>query len=257
MSRELDKAIEASEIAGDVLRKSFGSSLDVQFKGPIDLVTEVDVESEKTVVRVLREAFPSYGFLTEESGHSGSVSDARWIIDPLDGTTNYTHALPLFAVSIALEVKGKLSVGVVYNPISGEMFAAEAGGGATLNGQLIHVSSQGQLRRSLIVTGIPYEASYLDDSLRLWDRFVRTSQGVRRLGSAALDLCWTAMGRFDGYYERGIHSYDIAAGCLILEEAGGTLSSFTGAELDLEARECVGSNGPIHSAMVKLTSQVV
>lgn len=254
MSKELETAIAAAKASGEVLRHNFGTTLDVRYKGPVDLVTQVDEESERVTTTILQEAFPTYGILAEESGRSAGEADARWIVDPLDGTTNYAHALPLFAVSIALEKAGELTAGVVYNPISEEMFVAERRCGATLNGEPIKVTEADQLPRSLLITGFPYDRDLLPEALSLWNKFIMGSQGVRRLGSAALDICWVAAGRFDGYYEKGIHAYDIAAGCVILAEAGGKLSDYNGGPMRIEGREVIASNGPLHEAIVEITS---
>ncbi len=253
MGRELEVAVEAARASGEVLRRSFGTDLNVRFKGPVDLVTEVDVESERVAKAILREAFPDYAVLAEESGRTRGTENARWIIDPVDGTTNYAHGLPLVAVTIALEVAGELEVGVVYNPILEEMFVAERGGGATRNGAPIGVSDTDDLSLALIVSGFPYDRALVPEALELWNEFTLRSQGMRRLGSAALDICYVATGQFDGYYEVSVFPWDIAAAVLVLTEAGGRVSDYSGEALDIESGRIVASNGRIHDQMVEIT----
>jgi myo-inositol-1(or 4)-monophosphatase len=193
--------------------------------------------------------------LAEEGGALAGEVDARWIVDPLDGTTNYAHGLPIFAVSIALERTGEVVLGVVHDPMREETFIAELGGGATLNDEPVRVSDTDEPIQALIATGFPYDRAEMPEALELFGRFAVLTRGMRRLGSTALDLCYVASGRLDGYYERGIWAWDIAAGSLILEEAGGKVTDYRGSELDLEGREIVASNGALHPAMTRLTGE--
>ncbi len=255
MTRELEAALSAAKEAGEVLRKGFGWQHSVRYKGEVDLVTEVDEQAEQVIREILLGAFPAYGMLAEEGGTLVGEEDARWIVDPLDGTTNYAHGLPFFCVSVALERCGRVVLGVVHDPMHEETFVAERGGGATLNGEPIKVSDTEELIRALIATGFPYDRAEMPEALELFGRFAATTQGMRRLGSAALDLCYVASGRLDGYYERGIWAWDIAAGNLILEEAGGKVTNYRGGILDLEGREIVASNGALHPAMTELTGE--
>ena len=255
LTRELEAAIEAAKVAGQVLRDRFGQRLDVQYKGEVDLVTEVDEKAEQTIKKALREAFPAYGILAEEGGSLPGEGDTRWVVDPLDGTTNYAHGLPFFCVSIALERAGEVILGVVHDPMVQETYVAERGGGATLNGQPIGVSNTDEPIRALLATGFPYDRDEMSAVLDLFGRFAMRTQGMRRLGSAALDLCYVAAGRLDGYYERGVKAWDIAAGVVILEEAGGKITDYRGHELDLEGEEVVASNGLLHPALVGVTSE--
>ncbi len=255
MTRELEAALSAAKEAGEVLRKGFGWQHSVRYKGEVDLVTEVDEQAEQVIREILLGAFPTYGMLAEEGGTLVGEEDARWIVDPLDGTTNYAHGLPFFCVSVALERCGRVVLGVVHDPMHEETFVAERGGGATLNGEPIKVSDTEELIRALIATGFPYDRAEMPEALELFGRFAATTQGMRRLGSAALDLCYVASGRLDGYYERGIWAWDIAAGNLILEEAGGKVTNYRGGILDLEGREIVASNGALHPAMTELTGE--
>lgn len=253
MNGELEAALGAAKAAGEVLRDSFGARRQVRYKGEVDLVTEMDERAEGIIKEALLGAYPSYGMLAEEGGTLHGEDDARWIVDPLDGTTNYAHGLPVFAVSIALEKAGEVVLGVVYDPIGEETYVAERGGGARLNGGPISVSGTDELIRALVVTGFPYDRDDVPAALDLFGRFSMLAQGMRRLGSAALDLCYVAAGRLDAYYERGIHAWDVAAGSLILQEAGGRITDYRGDPFELETAELVASNGPLHPALVQLT----
>jgi myo-inositol-1(or 4)-monophosphatase len=255
VTKELKAALSAAKGAGEVLRKGFGWQHSVRYKGEVDLVTEVDEQAEQVIREILLGAFPAYGMLAEEGGALVGEEDARWIVDPLDGTTNYAHGLPLFCVSVALERAGEVVVGVVHDPMHEETFVAEQGRGATLNGERIKVSDTEELIRALIATGFPYDRPKMPEALDLFGRFAAITRGMRRLGSTALDLCYVASGRLDGYYERGIWAWDIAAGGLILQEAGGKVTDYRGGVLDLEGREIVASNGALHAAMTRLTGE--
>ena len=255
MTKELEAAISAAREAGGVLREGFGWQHSVRYKGEVDIVTEVDEQAERVIKEILLVAFPAYGMLAEEGGWLSGEEDARWIVDPLDATINYAHGLPIFAVSIALERMGELALGVVYDPMREETYVAERGGGATLNDEPIRVSDTDESSRALIATGFPYDRNKMPEALDLFGRFAAVTRGMRRLGSTALDLCYVASRRLDGYYERGIWAWDIAAGSLILEEAGGKVTDYRGSELDLEGREIVASNGALHPAMTRLTGE--
>jgi myo-inositol-1(or 4)-monophosphatase len=257
VTKELEAALSAAKEAGEVLRKGFGWQHSVRYKGEVDLVTEVDEQAEQVIREILLEAFPAYGMLAEEGGAFVGEEDARWIVDPLDGTTNYAHGLPIFCVSIALERAGEVVLGMVHDPIREETYVAERGRGATMNGEPIKVSDTDELIRALIATGFPYDRSKMPEALDLFGRFAAITRGMRRLGSTALDLCYVAAGRLDGYYERGIWAWDIAAGALILEEAGGKVTNYRGGALDIEDRQIVASNGALHTAMTKLTGEDV
>jgi myo-inositol-1(or 4)-monophosphatase len=249
--RELEVAVAAAETAGEVLRSGFGREQTVKYKGKVDLVTDVDERAEAVIGEMLRGAFPGYGMLAEEGGRRLGEGDSRWIVDPLDGTTNYAHGLPIFAVSIALERAGEVVLGVVHDPMRGETYVAERGGGATLNGEPIRVSDTDEPIRALLVTGFPYDRSDMGTAVELFGRLTELTQGVRRLGAAALDLCYVAAGRLDAYYEKGLHAWDVAAGSLILKEAGGRITDYRGRELDLEGREIVASNGLLHTVLLE------
>jgi myo-inositol-1(or 4)-monophosphatase len=215
----------------------------------------VDEEAERVITGMLREAYPEYGILAEEGGSTAGTADARWIIDPLDGTTNYAHNFPAFAVSIALERAGEVVAGVVYDPTRDELFAGERGRGATCNGTPLAVSTTDDLGRALLATGFPYDRDAVPAALELWGRFVLRAQGVRRAGSAALDACYVAAGRLDAYYERGIQAWDVAAAALLVEEAGGKITNYRGGPRATEEREIVATNGPLHGALVGLITE--
>ncbi|HEX2098512.1 MAG TPA: inositol monophosphatase family protein [Rubrobacteraceae bacterium] len=254
MGRELEVAIAAAEAAGEVLRSGFGQQQEVRYKGETDLVTEADERAEQAIEEILRGAFPEYGILAEESGELAGEGEARWIVDPLDGTTNYAHELPIFAASVALERAGEVVVGVVYDPMAQEIYAAERGSGATLNGQPIEVSDTDELIQALLASSFSSDREDISASLDLFGKFADRTQGVRQLGASALDLCYVAAGRLDGCYERGFSAWDVAAGILILEEAGGRATDYQGDEFDLQSQEVVASNGPLQASLVSVTS---
>jgi myo-inositol-1(or 4)-monophosphatase len=244
-------AITAARAGGSALFEQRRVGYQVQFKGEIDLVTDADRRSERTVVSVLKSRFPDHQILAEEGSTGGDSARYRWIIDPLDGTTNFAHGYPHYGVSIALEIDGSLGVGVVYDPNLDELFHAAAGAGAFLNGKPIRVSETDQLLRSLLCTGFPYDRSKLNGSLRHWQYFVRRAQGVRRDGSAALDICYVAAGRFDAFWEDHLFPWDFAAATLIVQEAGGLVTDYGGDPTDLSQGEIVASNGRIHPTMLR------
>jgi myo-inositol-1(or 4)-monophosphatase len=244
-------AVAAARTAGDIQRKQYGRAPGLRMKGRIDLVTDVDIACERAVVGALLGRFPDHRIQAEEEGDRGADHPCRWIIDPLDATTNFAHGLPFFAVSIGLEVAGERTLGVVYGPMLDELFVAERGKGATLNGRPLAVSGTADLESSLLVTGFAYNLrEAADDNLGHFADFTRRVRATRRTGCAALDLCYVAAGRFDGFWELGLRPWDMAAGVLAIEEAGGKVSRFDGAPLDLEIPEIVASNGPIHAAML-------
>lgn len=246
----MDGAIAAGRIHLSYFRKQ----LAIEKKGPIDLVTAADKAAEREFRELVATRFPDHGVLGEEEAEAVAPnSPYRWIVDPLDGTTNFAHGLALFCVSIALEVDGELEVGVVYDPVADELFTAERGQGARLNGHLIRASVEPTLLNSLLCTGFPYTVRVdRSDQLAVFGAFLGEARAVRRLGSAALDLCYVAAGRFDGFWEDRLHAWDIAAGALIVEEAGGRVTAYDEAPLDLTVGQIIASNGPLHQPMVSL-----
>ncbi len=246
-------AREAALTAGALLRDNVNGVREISFKGEINLVTEMDRRSERTVVAILRSSYPDHGILAEEETAIDANSPYRWIIDPLDGTTNYAHGYPNFAVSIALERSGEVILGVVYDPSRDELFLAEKGRGAFLNGKKIAVSRADTLLKSLLSTGFPYDRKTSEkNNLNYFRALLMASQEVRRDGSAALDLCSVAAGRFDGFWELKLKPWDVAAGSLIVREAGGMVTDLAGGPFDMHAEEILASNGIIHGQMVEV-----
>ncbi len=228
MHPSIEDLIDLARGAGEILREGYGKRHQIDRKGRIDLVTEVDHASETYLVSQIQARFPEHTIDTEESGLLSGIDHACWYIDPLDGTTNYAHDIPVFSVSVAFATAGKIQLGVVYNPMLDECFSAELGKGAQLNGQPLHVSQAQTLNDSLLVTGFAYDAAFADRNLAFFGHFTHVSQGVRRMGSAALDLCYVAAGRFDGYWELTLRPWDFAAGVLIVAEAGGQVTNING-----------------------------
>jgi myo-inositol-1(or 4)-monophosphatase len=252
----IDVAIEAATTAGKFLRQNVGKIKSIEKKGGEDrnLVTEIDKGSEAIIISMIHRRFPGHDILAEESGATmGHASDYRWVIDPLDGTTNFTHGLPVFCVSIGLEHKGELIAGVVYDPNAEELFTAERGAGAFLNGKKIRVSSRETLKESLLVTGFPYNiAENPNNAVEHFVNFLMKAQAVRRMGSAAIDLAYVAAGRFDAFWEVALHPWDMAAGVLLVKEAGGMVSDFGGKEFNIYNPEMLSSNGKVHGEMVEI-----
>lgn len=252
--RALEVAFETAAAAGALLLEGVGGRHQTAIKrNAIDLVTEFDHRAEDLIVARLQAAFPDDAILTEERGQIGGGTRTRWLIDPLDGTTNFAHGLPLFTVSIARQEAGLVTVAVVAAPALDLTFVARRGGGASLNGAPIRVSGKADLGESLLVTGFPYDCQTSDDNnFEQFIAFHRRTRGVRRLGSAALDLSFVAMGALDGYWEMKLKPWDVAAGTLLVEEAGGRVSSWRGGALRLEGGALVASNGVIHESMLRL-----
>jgi myo-inositol-1(or 4)-monophosphatase len=253
MDSRLELAVHLARRAGELLRNGYGHAGTVRYKGPIDPVTEYDLRCEALIRDGLHAAFPEDSFLGEEGG--GSVQgDGRWLVDPLDGTVNFAHAIPIFAVSMAYAMGDRVVLGVTYDPMRDELFHASAGGGAWLNGQRLQVSAAEQLDRSLLVTGFPYSIrSDPDNNLRHYAAFAMRSLGVRRLGSASLDLAYVAAGRFDGYWEYGVEAWDVGAGILLVEEAGGRVTRADGQPDYLRPPiSILAANARLHPAMQAL-----
>jgi myo-inositol-1(or 4)-monophosphatase len=247
---EKQVGLNAANEAGQILSGYFGKARVVRKKGRIDLVTEADTASEKAIVSVLRGAFPDDAVLAEEGGQIAGRNQRVWIVDPLDGTTNYAHGVPVFAVSIAFAENGETVLGIVANPVSGELFVAVKGQGATLNGNPVCVSGVSDIEDSLLVTGFPYSVRENPEPvLGRLSRALGASQGVRRLGSAALDLCWVACGRYEGFWEENLAPWDTAAGELIVREAGGRVTDFSGNAFKPEMKEILATNSVLHDAI--------
>lgn len=251
---EKNIVVDIAKKAGQILLSGWEKKdLKIEFKGEINPVTEIDKMAELFIKENLQAHFPNYGFLAEESDEVKGSTNARWIIDPLDGTTNYTRRYPFVAVSIALEKEGELVFGLVYNPILNEMFIGEKGQGATLNGKPIHVSDVTELKASVLGSGFPYEAWVNpDNNTDQWAQFLTRCISLRCDGSAALDLCRTACGQTDGYWEKGISPWDIAAGIVIVQEAGGKATDYLGGEDWFLRGEIIASNPNLHEKMIQL-----
>ena len=245
--------IEAALAGAKILQKYFNGQFSVTSKtGVNDLVTQADKEAEEVIIQTIRQRFPEHYILSEEVGALESSSNTKWIIDPIDGTVNFAHGIPICCVSIGLEQDGEMIMGAVYNPLMNEFFFAEKGWGASLNDKKINVSAKEELGRSCLVTGFPY--SYLDmpnGPLQVFEKLIRQGIPVRRLGSAALDLCWVAAGRFDGFYEHNLKAWDSSAGFLIVQEAGGTVTDFKGDKYSPYQPSIVATNGKIHEELLQ------
>jgi myo-inositol-1(or 4)-monophosphatase len=250
--------LEAAHAAAKLLRHYFEGTFEIQSKDTINnLVTEVDKKSEVAIIDVIRSKFPDHFILSEEAGALSTASEYKWIIDPIDGTVNFAHGIPICCISIGLEHQGKIIMGCVLNPFMNELFFAERGKGATLNGKKIFVSKKAELESACLVTGFPYRwAEVNTDPISVFEKFIRMGLPVRRLGSAAIDLCWVACGRFDAFWEYNLNPWDIAAGYLIIEEAGGRITNFIGAPYSVYDKETLATNGIIHDEMVQVINQV-
>ena len=256
MAKLLSVAWDAANAAGMLIRESWSQPKEIGYKGAIDLVTSVDRESERRMVEVLQQNFPDHSILAEEETDLVGAARQRWIIDPLDGTTNWAHGYPQLCVSIALEVEREIVLGLVYDPLRRECFRAVKRQGATLNGSAIRTSDIRELDQALLATGFPYDRrEKADFYLSFFKAFMTRSQGIRRAGSAALDLCYLACGRIDGFWELKLRPWDTAAGALIVEEAGGRVSDFSGNLFSIWGTETLASNGVIHDEMVSVVRQ--
>ena len=247
--------IKAAFESGKILKSYFGNISDIRKKGAVDLVTEADTASEEIIIGIIRKAFPQHSILAEESGLDQEDEDHQWIIDPLDGTVNFAHQVPIFSISIAYAFKGTPVMGIVLNPVTGELFSAVAGEGAFLNNRPIQVSDTRVMQESLLATGFPYDLLSIFDTItdRL-ENCLRAAQGIRRMGSAAIDICALACGRFDGFWEQNLHPWDTAAAVLIALEAGAVVTDFANNPFTIDKKEILATNGKIHAEMLSLLS---
>lgn len=251
----LDFIIDISRKAGSYLMTQFGKDLLVEHKGRIDLVTHADKKSQEIIVEGIKKRFPDHSIVAEEGYDEIGKEDFIWYIDPIDGTTNFVHGLPLFCISIALYKKASPVIGACYNPITQEIYYATKGEGSFLNGKRIYVSKTSKIVDALAATGFPYKSKNMQKIMECFFNVVSGVQGIRRVGSAALDLCYVASGKFDVFWEMGLKPWDMAAGVLILEEAGGSVSGMGGEKFDLYKGDIVASNKKIHKRFVKLLNQ--
>jgi len=247
--------LDATKEAGKIILQYFDGVFEINHKEGINnLVTEVDKHAETRIIEVIRDKFPHHSIISEEVGELMKPSEYQWIIDPIDGTVNFAHGVPICCVSIGLMHNSSLLLGAVYNPMMNELFFAEKGKGATLNGKPIHVSANNNFRTAFLVTGFPYNwpADSAEHPIKVFERIVLEGLPVRRLGSAAIDLCWVACGRYDGFWEYNLQPWDCAAGYLIVEEAGGRVTDFGGKEYDVFDKETLATNGLIHGDMLRV-----
>ena len=245
--------IEAAYRGARVLRKYFGNISRIDKKGDFNLVTEADTESERQIIKTIHAAFPDHAILAEESGAAEGSAEYQWIIDPLDGTTNFAHQLPIFTISIALAEHNDTVLGMVLNPMDGELFSATSGQGAELNGKPIKVSSTSTVEESLLVTGFPYNfGDFIEPIMKRFSVCQDASQGVRRLGSAALDICYVACGRFEAFWEQNLSPWDTAAGAVIAAEAGAWITDFSNKPFSISQKEILVTNGRIHQEMLEM-----
>jgi myo-inositol-1(or 4)-monophosphatase len=253
----LATAVEAVVRAGAIQMAHFGAGVRVEKKGAIDLVTEVDLEVERTVRALIAERFPAHDVMAEELGTADTGARWRWVFDPLDGTTNYAHGIPIFCSTIALEIDRVPTVAAVYDPVRRELFTAERGIGAWLNGAPLRVSATDTLLDAVLVTGFPYDIrdpARMRDVVGLFAAFLAEARAVRRLGSAAIDLCWVAAGRMDGFWEQALQPWDVMGGALIVQEAGGRVTSLDGAPWDAQEGSVLASNGRLHDRMLAIVA---
>lgn len=251
----LNFAMQTARDAGRILLDKFGRKINISKKGDINLVTEADLASEKFIIERIKSHYPKHSILAEESGEAivtGGDGKWKWIIDPLDGTTNFAHGYPMFCVTLALEHNDKIVIGVTYDPTRDEMFSAEKGNGASLNGREIRVSETEKLSEALVVTGFPYNFKEKVNFSRHLTEFLLYSRGVRRDGSAAIDMAYVACGRFDGFWEEGLNPWDVAAGVLLIEEAGGRVTYYDDSPFSVYQPPICASNGLIHGEMLNV-----
>jgi len=256
MSSYLETAVEIAREAGALLATYFERHVPFELKGEFDLVTEADRASEKLVVERLQSRFPSHGIVAEEGGGHAGTSEFRWYVDPLDGTTNFAHTLPIFNVTLALEQAGEMLVGVVFDPIRQEMFTAERGAGAYLNNRRMRVSAAKRLEDCLLCTGFPSRRRHMSINVHFYHQLAMATHGVRRTGSAAIDLAWVACGRLDGFWEFGLNPWDMAAGRLMVAEAGGQISDMHGQPHLLDTPQLLADNGLLHEQLLEIFGEI-
>jgi myo-inositol-1(or 4)-monophosphatase len=252
-----DFAVNLAQEAGRLLADKFSHKHVIHYKGEINLVTEADRMSEDLIIAAIKSRFSEHGIMSEESPTQNSQAKLRWIIDPLDGTTNYAHGYPVFCVSIALEYEGVIVLGVIYDPLRDDLFVAEKGNGAYLNGKKMKVSKTASLSRSLLATGFPYDIRETkDNNVNYFNLMVMEAQAIRRAGAAALDIAYLACGRFDGFWELKLMPWDMAAACLMVEESGGIISNISGGKWDVYSPNVLISNGLIHEQMIRILKTI-
>ncbi len=255
----INKVIQISKEAGEIIREGFGKNFSVEYKTNLsNFVTEIDKKSEAAIINFIKKEFPNHAVLAEESGEHKTSSEYLWVIDPLDGTSNFAHGLPIFSVSIGVQKNGETIYGVVYDVMRDEIYSSEKGSGSFCNGQRLQVSSNDNLRKSMLVTGFPYDiADNPDYAIERFAAFLKASSAVRRLGSAAIDMCYVAAGVFDGFWEVHLNPWDMAAGKLLVEEAGGIVTDFNGTPMNIFNKQILASNGKVHTEMLRVLNSVL
>lgn len=253
----IDKVIAIAREAGDIVREGFGKNFSVETKGSLtNLVTEYDKKSESAIIEFIKKEFPSHSVLAEESGNHKNGGEYLWVIDPLDGTTNFAHGLPIFSISIGVQKNGETICGVVYDVMRDALYSSELGSGSFCNGRKLNVSTNPDLRRSVLVTGFPYNvAENPDHAFEHFIAFLKNARAVRRLGSAAIDFCYTAEGVFDGFWEVFLHPWDMCAGKLLVEEAGGIVTDFSGNAINIFSKQILATNRLIHQKMITILNE--
>jgi len=253
----LEKVLEISREAGDIIRDGFRKNISIEFKtNASNLVTNIDKKSEETIINFIRKNYPTHSILAEESGEQASGSEYCWVIDPLDGTTNFAHGLPIFSVSIGVQKNGETICGVIYDIMRDVIYSAELNSGAYANGKKIKVNNNNVLRESVLVTGFPYNiAENPNNAMEKFNAFLKVSRAIRRLGSAAIDFCYLAEGVFDGFWEVHLNPWDICAGKLIVEEAGGIVSDFENNKINIFSKQILATNGKVHSQMLEVLKE--
>lgn len=250
----IDKVIQISKEAGEIIREGFGKKFFLEYKTNLsNYVTEIDKKSEAAIISFVKKEFPGHAVLAEESGEYKTSSEYLWVIDPLDGTSNFAHGLPIFSVSIGVQKNEETICGVVYDVMRDEIYSSEKGSGSFRNEQKLHVSINDNLRKSMLVTGFPYDiADNPDFAIERFAAFLKASSAVRRLGSAAIDLCYVAAGVFDGFWEVFLNPWDMAAGKLLVEEAGGRVTDFEGLPMNIFNKQILATNGKVHDSMINV-----
>ncbi|MEW6193859.1 MAG: inositol monophosphatase family protein [Bacteroidota bacterium] len=254
----IDKVIQIAKESGEIIRDSYRKNFSIEYKTNLsNLVTEVDKKSEQTIINFIKKEFPTHAILAEESGeHKNHSSEYIWVIDPLDGTTNFAHGLPIFSVSIGVQKNNETICGVVYDVMRDVFYSSEKGNGSFANGIRLHVSTNDDLRKSVLVTGFPYNvAENPDFAFERFIEFLKHSRAVRRLGSAAIDMCYVAEGVFDGFWEVSLNPWDMCAGKLIVEEAGGKVTNFNGKQMSIYSKQILATNGKVHTRMIEILNQ--
>lgn len=253
----IEKVIEVAKLAGDIVRDGFGKNFEIQLKGSVtNLVTEIDKKSESAIIDYVQKNFKNHSILAEESGYSKTDSEYVWVIDPLDGTTNFAHGLPIFSVSIGVQKNNETICGVVYDVMRNAIYSAEKGSGSFLNGKKINVNKNSDLNRSVLVTGFPYDVSQNpNNAVEKFSAFLKNTRAIRRLGSAAIDFCYVAQGVFEGFWEISLNPWDICAGKLLVEEAGGIVTDFSGNLINIDSKQILATNKLVHQEMLEILQE--